>query len=47
MENPILKLKNKISELTETQQRVADYIIKNPVDVAFLTVGSVGWNCRN
>ncbi|UYY98172.1 MurR/RpiR family transcriptional regulator [Peribacillus frigoritolerans] len=38
MENPILKLKNKISELTETQQRVADYIIKNPVDVAFLTV---------
>ncbi|MCY8940140.1 MurR/RpiR family transcriptional regulator [Peribacillus frigoritolerans] len=38
MENPILKLKNKISELTETQRRVADYIIKNPVDVAFLTV---------
>ncbi|WP_232783038.1 MurR/RpiR family transcriptional regulator, partial [Bacillus sp. BA3] len=38
MENPIIKLKNKISELTETQQRVADYIIKNPVDVAFLTV---------
>ncbi|MFJ5748595.1 MurR/RpiR family transcriptional regulator [Peribacillus frigoritolerans] len=38
MENPILKLKNKISELTETQKRVADYIIKNPVDVAFLTV---------
>ena len=38
MENPILKLKNKISELTETQRRVADYILKNPVDVAFLTV---------
>jgi DNA-binding MurR/RpiR family transcriptional regulator len=38
MENPILKLKNKISELTETQRRVADYIIKNPMDVAFLTV---------
>jgi DNA-binding MurR/RpiR family transcriptional regulator len=38
MEDPILKLKNKISELTETQSRVADYIIKNPLDVAFLTV---------
>jgi len=38
MENPILKLKNKISELTETQRKVADYIIKNPMDVAFLTV---------
>ncbi|TVY07953.1 MurR/RpiR family transcriptional regulator [Paenibacillus cremeus] len=38
MENPILQLKNKISELTETQRKVADYIIKNPVDVAFLTV---------
>ncbi|WP_079908986.1 MurR/RpiR family transcriptional regulator [Paenibacillus sp. 32352] len=38
MDNPILQLKNKISELTETQRKVADYIIKNPVDVAFLTV---------
>jgi DNA-binding MurR/RpiR family transcriptional regulator len=38
MENPILKLKEKVSELTETQRRVADYIIKNPLDVAFLTV---------
>jgi DNA-binding MurR/RpiR family transcriptional regulator len=38
MENPIFKLKNKISDLTETQRRVADYIIKNPMDVAFLTV---------
>ncbi len=38
MENPILKLKNNISELTEAQRRVADYIIKNPMDVAFLTV---------
>lgn len=38
MENPILKLKEKVSELTETQRKVADYIIKNPLDVAFLTV---------
>ncbi|MGM7721651.1 MurR/RpiR family transcriptional regulator [Metabacillus sp. Hm71] len=38
MENPIIKLQEKISELTETQKRVADYIIKHPLDVAFLTV---------
>ncbi|MEH7549682.1 MULTISPECIES: MurR/RpiR family transcriptional regulator [Bacillaceae] len=38
MENPILKLKDKASKLTETQRKVADYIIKNPLDVAFLTV---------
>lgn len=38
MENPIMKLQEKISELTETQKRVADYIIKHPLDVAFLTV---------
>ncbi|NOU92587.1 SIS domain-containing protein [Paenibacillus sp. LMG 31456] len=38
MDNPIIQLKNKISELTNTQRKVADYIIKNPVDVAFLTV---------
>ncbi len=38
MDNPILLLQNKISELTETQRRVADYIIKHPLDVAFLTV---------
>ncbi|WP_121610810.1 MurR/RpiR family transcriptional regulator [Mesobacillus foraminis] len=38
MENPIIKLQGKISELTETQKRVADYIIKHPLDVAFLTV---------
>lgn len=38
MENPIQQLKNKISDLTESQRKVADYIIKNPVDVAFLTV---------
>jgi DNA-binding MurR/RpiR family transcriptional regulator len=38
MENPIVKLQQYISELTETQRRVADYIIKHPLDVAFLTV---------
>ena len=38
MENPILKLQQKIGALTETQRKVADYIIKHPLDVAFLTV---------
>lgn len=38
MDSPITKLKNQISELTATQRKVADYIIKNPMDVAFLTV---------
>jgi DNA-binding MurR/RpiR family transcriptional regulator len=38
MENPIVKLQQKIGDLTETQRRVADYIIKHPLDVAFLTV---------
>lgn len=38
MKNPILQLKEQITKLTDSQRRVADYIIKNPVDVAFLTV---------
>ncbi|WP_126424887.1 MurR/RpiR family transcriptional regulator [Brevibacillus marinus] len=38
MDSPITKLKNHISKLTATQRKVADYIIKNPMDVAFLTV---------
>lgn len=38
LEDPITKLKRKVTELTDAQQKVADYIIKNPVDVAFLTV---------
>lgn len=38
MENPIIALQENISKLTETQKKVADYIIKNPLDVAFLTV---------
>lgn len=38
MENPIVNLQQKIGELTETQRRVADYIIKHPLDVAFLTI---------
>ncbi|WP_210611445.1 MurR/RpiR family transcriptional regulator [Priestia flexa] len=38
MENPIVKLQQRIGELTETQRKVADYIIKHPLDVAFLTV---------
>ena len=33
-----MQLKNKVSELTATQRKVADYILKNPVDVAFLTI---------
>ncbi|WP_339316317.1 MurR/RpiR family transcriptional regulator [Oceanobacillus sp. FSL W7-1304] len=46
MENPIVKLKENISSLTNTQRQVANYIIEHPVDVAFLTVdqlaGKVG-----
>jgi DNA-binding MurR/RpiR family transcriptional regulator len=38
MENPIVKLQQKIGKLTETQRRVADYIIKHQLEVAFLTV---------
>ena len=38
MNNPISQLKDKISELSESQRKVADYIIRHPVDVAFLTV---------
>lgn len=38
MTNPIMDLKEQITKLTESQKRVADYIIKNPVNVAFLTV---------
>ncbi|KGX90426.1 MurR/RpiR family transcriptional regulator [Pontibacillus marinus] len=38
MENPISNLINKISDLTEAQRKVADYILKKPMDVAFLTV---------
>lgn len=33
-----MQLKEKISKLTDSQKRVADYIINHPVDVAFLTV---------
>lgn len=38
MSNPIEKLKTKMHELTDTQKKVADYIIKNPMDVAFYTI---------
>lgn len=38
MKNPIESLQEKISELTETQRKTADYIIKHPLDVAFLTI---------
>lgn len=38
MNDPILKLKEKIVDLTASQRKVADYIIKNPMEVAFLTV---------
>ncbi|MDV2885520.1 MurR/RpiR family transcriptional regulator [Alkalihalophilus pseudofirmus] len=38
MNDPILKLTEKITNLTATQRKVADYIIKNPMEVAFLTV---------
>ncbi|WP_209125069.1 MurR/RpiR family transcriptional regulator [Alkalihalobacillus sp. BA299] len=38
MNDPILRLTEKISKLTASQRKVADYIIKNPMEVAFLTV---------
>ena len=38
MDNPITKLKENIFNLTAAQQKVADYIIKHPMEVAFLTV---------
>jgi len=38
MKNPVFELKSQIAKLTESQRKVADYIIKNPVEVAFLTV---------
>ncbi|GGC88981.1 N-acetylmannosamine kinase [Thalassobacillus devorans] len=38
MDNPLVNLKEKISELTTTQRKVADYILQNPSEVAFLTV---------
>ncbi|WHY68952.1 MurR/RpiR family transcriptional regulator [Neobacillus sp. SuZ13] len=36
--NVIQLIQNKAPELTESQRKVADYIIKNAMDVAFLTV---------
>lgn len=46
MENPIVKLQQKIGELTDTQRRVADYIIKHPLDVAFLTVDQLAMTVK-
>lgn len=39
--DPIKKLKNELSSMTEAQKRVADYIIRNQFDVAFSTVDQV------
>ncbi|MFS0788822.1 MurR/RpiR family transcriptional regulator [Shouchella sp. 1P09AA] len=36
--NPLIILKDNLQELTPVQRKVADYIIKNPSDVAFMTV---------
>ncbi|TDQ33433.1 MurR/RpiR family transcriptional regulator [Aureibacillus halotolerans] len=38
MDNPIEHLQQHLSKLTEAQRKVADYIIKHQLDVAFLTV---------
>lgn len=38
MDNPLINLKENIAELTVSQRKVADYILQNPSDVAFLTV---------
>ena len=37
-ENPINALKDKIPGMTEGLRKVADYIIKNPLEVAFMTI---------
>ncbi len=39
--DPIRKLKNELSSMTEAQKKVADYIIRNQFDVAFSTVDQV------
>ncbi|MBB6451037.1 DNA-binding MurR/RpiR family transcriptional regulator [Geomicrobium halophilum] len=38
MDNPITNIKENISDLTTAQRSVADYILKNPYEVAFFTV---------
>ncbi|WAT80517.1 MurR/RpiR family transcriptional regulator [Bacillus safensis] len=38
MDDLIHKLQHKVTELTEAQRRIADYIVQNPMEVAFLTV---------
>ncbi|MCU0156364.1 MurR/RpiR family transcriptional regulator [Bacillus safensis] len=38
MDDLIHKLQHKVSGLTEAQRRIADYIVQNPMEVAFLTV---------
>jgi len=38
MDNPLVNLKDNMTELTVAQRKVADYIIQHPSEVAFLTV---------
>ncbi|MCR6471101.1 MurR/RpiR family transcriptional regulator [Bacillus safensis] len=38
MDDFIHKLQHKVAGLTEAQRRIADYIVHNPMEVAFLTV---------
>ncbi|WP_205417301.1 MurR/RpiR family transcriptional regulator, partial [Klebsiella pneumoniae] len=38
MNDLIHKLQHKVAGLTEAQRRIADYIVHNPMEVAFLTV---------
>lgn len=38
MDDLIHKLQHKVAGLTEAQRRIADYIVQNPMEVAFLTV---------
>lgn len=42
--NPIDKLKSNVKDMTDLQRKVADYIIKNSVDVAFLTMDQLARN---
>lgn len=39
--DPLIRLKESLPELTNAQRNVADYILKNPSEVAFLTVNQL------
>ena len=44
--NVLERLTNSIGTLTEAQKRVADYILKHPSEVAFMTIEKLAKNSR-